>query len=191
MGGGTSRPDSAVASWKDEPAGSLEVNLYDPEARRLGGVRFGYDAPPISRSERALVVDRGSALLEEHRERLALRDRPLPSPSQVRDLVEEALTLPMHWPPIGAPQRIIEDRQTPVGAAVVVGRGSVVAMRLRSADASENRWLVVDAMEGEAVRVDLPPGITLRVVEDGYGWATGIDEYDVPYLYRFEWGAGG
>ncbi len=173
------------------PVMSDDVYALDPDGRNLTVVM------------RPLAADRKDVTAGVYRVNLkgdtvmrsTLRSTPVPVPRAWRDSVTGEFRA--RWQRMGEHMRIdgrmIERMVTeglaipeyyPLVRAIVVAQGGNTWLRLWQ-DASEARWLVLDARGDLRARVSGPAAATLLAIRDDDAWGVEHDALDVPYVVRY------
>lgn len=127
---------------------------------------FGYDPVQIDPSY-------ADSLVESFAARVAGSDFGTPPPLRdARQWAGANLYLPAHYPPV---------------ETGIVGLDGTVWLRMGGAgqDAEMADWLVLDPAGEPLARVTLPRELQVQVARGDRVWGWGVDDLDVPYIYRY------
>jgi hypothetical protein len=158
----------AVAAWDESRPGELRLSRFRSDGTEAWTRTLSFPATRVSPGVRAAMledaVEVATPMVEQAR-RMGVQVR-----GSVESLVREGLHLPEHYPPVD-------------GMVVAVDGG--VWLR-RGGEGEVREWIVLGPEGSPRFTFPLAEGVTIRAALGDSAWATGVGEYDVPYMVRFE-----
>lgn len=177
---------TVVERWA-APAGASEaewtIRRIDATGDTLWSRSVAYQPRPVPSS----VAD---SLPAAYVERFSLlTERGTMTPGRVREIIEENLYLPAHYPPV-LDGTVGRDGTVWVSVREMVHPGesggeAEAGGEVDADEAADRLWYVFDADGSDLAEIRLPSGVRPAVADRSQIWATVRDELDVPYLVRY------
>lgn len=158
----------ALAAWDESRPGELRLTRFHPDGAEAWTRTLPLPASRVSPGVRAAMLDAAVEVATPMVEQARRMGQPVRG--SVESLVREGLHLPEHHPPV--------DR-------MVVGADGGVWLR-RGGEGEVREWLVLGPEGTPRYTFLLPEGVTVRAALQDSAWATGLGEYDVPYIVRLD-----
>lgn len=161
-----------LVDWQEDRPDVLTVRILGPDGAERRSWTYSVPLNAVTTEERDRIVARAQQQVTEIRERLLAQGLSesmapsVPSPAEVR----EQVFMPGYYPPV---------------RSVRFGIDNTIWLHL-SPGADAGPWVALDAGGTPLFRVVLPDGFRLRHASRQSVWGTGMGEYDVPYLLRWE-----
>ncbi len=158
----------AIAAWDEGRPGELRLARFDPDGTEAWTRTLPLPATRVSPGVRSAMVEEAVEVATPMVEQARRMGQPVRG--SVESLVREGLHLPEHHAPV--------DR-------VVVGGDGGIWLR-RGGEGASREWIVLGPEGTPRFTFPLPEGMTVRAVLGDSAWATGVGEYEVPYVVRLD-----
>jgi hypothetical protein len=158
----------AIVEWVPEVPGIAQIRMLSPAGMQRWVRRMNFPVTPVPRALRDSLLAVGLAKATPQLERARSAGQTLAQSN--RALIEAALTIPAHFPPV---------------RNIVIGNDGTVWLE-RMIGMKRGVWHVLGDRGADLFTVELPPAFDLHEASRAAVWGVELDELDVPYIVRLQ-----